>query len=237
MNGEACVRVIKMTLAYEGTAFAGWQRQPDARTVQDALEQALAIIEERPVAVASVAVRNRLPARVLMRALNVRLPHDLRVTAIEDVAPDFDARRHARAKVYHYTMALGDDPGPFVRRLVWHIPHPLDVPAMTIAASLLVGEHDFAAFQATGSDVQTSVRRLLRSALMDDPGTPRFLRYQVTGTGFLRHMVRNIVGTLVEVGRRRWPPEEILSILRSRSRQRAGATAPPQGLVLVNVLY
>ena len=178
MSGEAGVRVIKMTLAYEGTAFAGWQRQPDARTVQDALEQSLAIIEERPVAivaagrtdagvharaqVASVEVRNRLPPRVLMRALNVRLPHDLRVTAIEDVAPDFDARRHARAKVYHYTMALGDDPGPFVRRLVWHIPHSLDVPAMAAAASLLIGEHDFAAFQATGSDVQTSVRRLLR---------------------------------------------------------------------------
>ncbi len=253
MSGEAGVRVIKMTLAYEGTAFAGWQRQPDARTVQDALEQSLAIIEERPVAivaagrtdagvhakaqVASVAVRNRLPPRVLMRALNVRLPHDLRVTSIEDVAPDFDARRHARGKVYHYTMALGDDPGPFVRRLVWHIPHALDVPAMAAAASLLVGEHDFAAFQASGSDVQTSVRRLLRSSLEDDQGPPRYLRYQVTGTGFLRHMVRNIVGTLVEVGRRRWPPEEILSILRSRSRQRAGATAPPQGLVLVQVLY
>ena len=188
MSGEAGVRVIKMTLAYEGTAFAGWQRQPDARTVQDALEQSLAIIEKRPVAivaagrtdagvharaqVASVAVRNRLPPRVLMRALNVRLPHDLRVTAIEDVPPDFDARRHARAKVYHYTMALGDDPGPFVRRLVWHIPHALDVPAMAAAASLLVGEHDFAAFQATGSDVQTSVRRLLRSSLVDDQGAP-----------------------------------------------------------------
>jgi tRNA pseudouridine38-40 synthase len=108
---------------------------------------------------------------------------------------------------------------------------------MAAAASLLVGEHDFAAFQASGSDVQTSVRRLLRSSLVEGRGSPRYLRYQVTGTGFLRHMVRNIVGSLVEVGRKRWPPEEILSILRSRSRQRAGATAPPQGLVLVQVLY
>jgi tRNA pseudouridine38-40 synthase len=250
---EAGVRIIRMTLAYEGTAFAGWQRQPGARTVQETLEQSLAAIEERPVGVVaagrtdagvharaqvvSAEVLNRLPPRVLMRALNVRLPQDVRVTSVEDAAADFNARRLARAKVYHYTMALGDDPGPFVRRLVWHIPHTLDVPAMAAAAALLIGEHDFAAFQATGSDVQTSVRRLLQSRLVDDPGPPRYLHYRVTGTGFLRHMVRNIVGTLVDVGRRRWPPDEILTILKSRSRHRAGATAPARGLVLVRVLY
>jgi tRNA pseudouridine38-40 synthase len=253
MAEEAGARVIRMTLAYEGTAFAGWQRQPGARTVQDALEQSLALIEERPVGVVaagrtdagvharaqvvSAEVSNRLPPRVLMRALNVRLPHDVRVTAVEDAPPDFNARRDARAKVYHYTMAIGDDPGPFVRRLVWYVPHSLDVPAMAAAAALLTGEHDFAAFQATGSDVKTSVRRLLRSVLVDDPGPPRFLHYRVTGTGFLRHMVRNIVGTLVDVGRRRWPPEEVLAILQSRARHRAGATAPAQGLVLVRVQY
>jgi len=253
MTGKAGVRVIKMTLAYEGTAFAGWQRQPGARTVQDALEQSLAAIENGPVAVVaagrtdagvharaqvvSAEVRNRLPGPVLLRALNVRLPEDVRVTAVEDAAPDFNARRHARAKVYHYTMAVGGDPGPFVRRLVWHIPQTLDVAAMATAAALLTGEHDFAAFQAAGGDVKTSVRRLLRSGLVDAPGSPRYLHYQVMGTGFLRHMVRNIVGTLVDIGRHRWPPEEILAILQSRSRQRAGATAPAQGLVLVKVHY
>jgi len=245
------VRVVKMTLAYEGTAFAGWQRQPDARTVQDALEQSLAIIEERPVAivaagrtdagvharaqVASVAVRNRLPPRVLMRALNVRLPHDLRVTGIEDVAPDFDARRHARGKVYHYTMALGDDPGPFVRRLVWHIPHALDVPAMAAAASLLVGEHDFAAFRAADAEVvRSTVRRAFVSRVDRED---EMLVYRIEATAFLKHMVRNIVGTLVEVGSGVRPANDLAAVLESRDRGRAGPTAPPHGLCLVAVRY
>ena len=108
---------------------------------------------------------------------------------------------------------------------------------MQKAAAALVGEYDFAAFQAAGGDLRSSVRRLSESVLIDEPGRPHYLRYQVTGSGFLRHMVRNIVGTLVDIGKHRWPPEEIAAIVASRSRQRAGATAPPQGLVLVKVLY
>jgi tRNA pseudouridine38-40 synthase len=251
--GEAGPRAIRLTLAYEGTAFAGWQRQPGARTVQAAIEDALAVIEERPVTVvaagrtdagvhalaqvASADVFNRLPPLVLMRAINVRLPEDVRVTEVGDAPPGFNARHDARAKVYRYTIAVGDDPGPFVRRVVWHIPQRLDVPAMTRAAARLVGEHDFSAFQAAGGDVKTSVRRLLASELRDEPGMPHYLRYDVTGTGFLRHMVRNIVGTLVDVGRHRWPPEHIVDILASKTRHRAGATAPPQGLALVRVIY
>jgi len=253
MAEVTAARVIKLTLAYEGTGFAGWQRQVGARTVQETLEQSLAVVEERPVTVVaagrtdagvhargqvvSAEVMNRLPPRVLMRALNVRLPEDVRVIAVEDAPPGFNARRHARAKLYHYTIALGDEPGPFVRRLVWHVPQKLDLTAMGEAARLLVGEHDFAAFQASGGDVKTSVRRLLRSALVHDAGPRPYLHYQVMGTGFLRHMVRNIVGTLVDIGKRRWPPEAMAEILQSRSRHRAGATAPPQGLVLVRVLY
>jgi tRNA pseudouridine38-40 synthase len=246
-------RTVSLTLAYEGTAFAGWQRQPERRTVQAVVEEVLAAIDERPVTavaagrtdagvhalgqVVSARVRNRLPPDVLARAINVRLPEDVRVVSVADAAPGFDARRDARAKVYRYSIALGSDPGPFVRRVVWHIPHRLNVAAMQDAAALLVGEHDFAAFQAAGGDVRTSVRALSESALLDDPGRPRYLRYQVTGTGFLRHMVRNIVGTLVEIGKHRWPPDAIADILASRSRHRAGATAPAHGLVLVRVLY
>jgi tRNA pseudouridine38-40 synthase len=253
VSDAAPPRTLALTVAYEGTAFAGWQRQPDARTVQAVLEDALAAIEERPVPVVaagrtdagvhargqvvSVEVANQLRPDVLIRALNVRLPDDVRVLDITDAAPGFDARHDARAKVYHYTMAIGADPGPFVRRVVWHLPQRLDVAAMRRAAASLAGEHDFAAFQAAGGDVRTSVRRLLRSELVDRSGPPHYLRYEVTGTGFLRHMVRNIVGTLVDIGRGRWPAEEMAAILASRSRQRAGATAPPHGLVLVRVLY
>jgi len=246
-------RTIALTLSYEGTGFAGWQRQPGERTVQAVVEDALAVIDERPVTaiaagrtdagvhalgqVVSATVRNHLRPDVLIRAINVRLPEDVRVLSATDAPSGFDARRDARAKVYRYTMALGADPGPFVRRVVWHIPQQLNVAAMQEAAAALVGEHDFGAFQAAGGDLRSSVRRLSKSVLIDEPGTPRYLRYQVTGSGFLRHMVRNIVGTLVDIGKHRWPPEEIAAIVASRSRQRAGPTAPPQGLVLVKVLY
>jgi len=246
-------RTLKLTLAYEGTGFAGWQRQPGERTVQAVLEDALAAIDEQQVAVvaagrtdagvhalaqvASAEVSTRLPPPVLRRALNARLPDDVRITALAEAPPGFDARRSARTKHYRYTIAQGADPGPFVRRLVWHVPQRLDVAAMIEAAAMLRGEHDFAAFQAAGGDVRTSVRRLLRSRLVYEPGRPTYLRYEVTGTGFLRHMVRNIVGTLVDVGRGRWPATETQAILESRTRARAGVTAPPHGLVLVRVAY
>jgi len=249
----APARTIALTLAYEGTGFAGWQRQPGERTVQAILEDVLAVIDEQSVTaiaagrtdagvhalgqVVSAEVRNDLPPEVLFRAINVRLPEDVRVLSVTDAPRGFDARRDARAKVYRYTMALGPAPGPFVRRVVWHIPQQLSLAAMQTAAAALVGEHDFAAFQAAGGDLRSSVRRLSESVLIDEPGRPHYLRYQVTGSGFLRHMVRNIVGTLVDIGKHRWPPEEIAAIVASRSRQRAGATAPPQGLVLVKVLY
>jgi tRNA pseudouridine38-40 synthase len=246
-------RTIALTLEYEGTGFAGWQRQPGMRTVQAVIEDALEAVEGRAVTVVaagrtdagvhargqvvSADVANTLAPPVLMRALNVRLPEDVRVRAAADADPGFNARRQARAKVYHYTIALGADPGPFVRRVVWHVPQALDVAAMTAAAAVLLGEHDFAAFQAAGGDVRTTVRRILGSALVDTPGAPHYVRYQVEGTGFLRHMVRNIVGTLVDVGRHRWAAGEMRSILESKDRGRAGATAPPQGLVLARVIY
>jgi tRNA pseudouridine38-40 synthase len=121
--------------------------------------------------------------------------------------------------------------------VVWAIPPRLDLAAMQRAAALLVGEHDFAAFQAAGGDVRTSVRRVLRSRLRVVPGASGYVHYDIEGTGFLRHMVRNIVGTLVDIGRGRWPAEYIGELLTSRDRRRAGATAPPEGLVLVRVRY
>jgi tRNA pseudouridine38-40 synthase len=251
--GRRPTRTLALTVAYEGTDFAGWQRQPGARTVQEVLESALAIIEGQQVGVVaagrtdagvhalaqvvSVDVTNRLPAATLQRALNVRLPGDVRVTQVAEKPPGFNARRDARSKAYRYTLLLDPSPSPFVRRVVWAMPPRLDLTAMHQAAAMVVGEHDFAAFQAAGGDVRTSVRRVLRSRLRMVPGPPACVHYDIEGTGFLRHMVRNIVGTLVEIGRGRWPAEYMHELLASRDRRRAGATAPPEGLVLVRVRY
>jgi tRNA pseudouridine38-40 synthase len=235
--------------------------------VQAVVEDALSAIEGRAVTlvgagrtdagvhalaqVASAAVATMLAPATLRRAINVRLPEDVRVTHVADAPPGFDARRDATAKTYHYALALGPDPSPFLRRVVWHVPQRLDVDAMARAAALLVGRHDFAAFQASGGDVATTTRTLwvselvvgrdFRPAAASGPSLtrtdPPLLRYHVTGSGFLRHMVRNIVGTLVDIGKRRWPPDEMAAILASATRTRAGATAPAHGLVLVRVHY
>jgi tRNA pseudouridine38-40 synthase len=254
-------RTLKLTIAYEGTDFAGWQRQAGARTVQAVLEDALAPIEKRTVTVigagrtdagvhaaaqaASVVLESPIARDDLLRALNATLPTDVRVLAIDAAADGFSARHDAKRKTYRYAIWNGVAPPPWLRRSVWHVPQPIDLAAMSQAASMLIGEHDFAAFQATGSDVKTTVRRLLTSTVYDvdltqlvavAPGD-RLLRYEVTGTGFLRHMVRNIVGTLADVGRGRLQAQQVPEILASRDRSQASATAPAQGLVLWKVEY
>ena len=260
------MRTIKITLWYDGTNFSGWQRQDDRRTVQAVLEDVIATIEGKPVTaigagrtdagvhaaaqVASVDLESALPAGDLQRAINARLPDDLRVRMVEDAPAGFNARRDAFAKTYRYGIWNGTEPNPFIRHVVWHVAGGLDLAAMIRAAAILEGEHDFAAFQAAGSNVATSVRRLTRSELREwdlDAGQPlmpgatapgaRLLCYEVSGTGFLRHMVRAIVGTLVDIGRGRWPADDMAGILSSRDRARAGRTAPPQGLMLWRVDY
>ena len=190
-----------------------------------------------------------------MRALNARLPEDIRVRAIEPAFAGFDARHDAVRKTYRYLIWNGAAPSPFLRRVAWHVMQPLDAVAMTAAATALPGAHDFAAFQGAGADTKTTMRRLLKSdvrtvALSDDDpwsvptladdlqdAAARLLRYEVTGTGFLRHMVRAIVGTLVDIGRGRRSVDAMTAILESRDRRRAGETAPAHGLMLWRVEY
>lgn len=260
-------RVLKFILAYDGAAFGGWQRQPDVRTVQAALEDALAPLAGRPVAVvgagrtdagvhaagqvASVAMPGARPIEDIRRALNATLPADVRVLAVEEAPAGFDARRHARTKTYRYAIWNGRAVPPLARGLVWHVPSALDLDAMRAAAAVLVGRHDFAAFQSAGGSVSTTTRELLTSSWIavdreadplgvlggaDDDGA-RLLRYEVTGTGFLRHMVRTLAGTMVDVGRGRWQPADVLRMLASRDRRSAGETAPAQGLTLWKVDY
>ena len=246
------MRTLKLTLAYDGTDFFGWQRQATERTVQAVVEDALRPIEGQPVVitgagrtdtgvhadgqVASVSLTASIGTGDLQRALNATLPDDVRVLDVVEVRADFNARYDARSKTYRYAVWCGDVMPPGVRRSAWHVPHSLDVNGMQQAAALLVGSHDFAAFQASGSDVKTTVREITTSKVGQEPSAPMIV-YDVAGSGFLRHMVRNIVGTIVDVGRGRMHPTVVAEILASRSRARASATAPAHGLTLVRVDY
>ena len=264
-------RTLKLTIAYDGSAYAGWQRQADRPTIQAVLEDEIAAIVGRhhPLIaagrtdagvhaagqVASISIDHDIPSDELMRALNARLRGgDIRVRAVEETFASFDARHHATSKTYRYAIWNGAPPSPFFRHVVWHVTYRLDVGRMAAAALALVGEHDFAAFRASGSDVISTVRRILAAEVVEmnihtdqpvalsplEPGAPhdgRLIRFEITGTGFLRHMVRTIAGTLIDIGRGQMAVEEMAAIIRSRDRRRAGQTAPAQGLMLWTVTY
>jgi tRNA pseudouridine38-40 synthase len=183
--------------------------------------------------VASTTVSFSHPVDVVARALNAQLPDDIRVLEVADAEADFHARFSARSKTYRYQLRAGVVGDPFTRAFVWQLPERLDIAAMHAGAAALVGTHNFAAFQSAGTDVSSSVRTIVRSELID--GSP--LLYEVTGDGFLRHMVRAIIGTLVEIGRGWRSADTIADLLASGTRARAGATAPPHGLFLVRVDY
>ena len=232
---DESMRVVAVTIAYVGTGLAGWQRQRTQTSVQSLLEDALGRLEGVKVTVtgagrtdagvhalgqvASVRLqRCRLSGVALQRALNATLPAAVRVLRIDDAAADFHARYRARAKRYTYRLVNQPVLSPFEAGFAWHVPAALDLEAMRRAAALVVGSHDFAAFQAAGSSVTTTVRTMHAVALDEGPGRApgaRVLTVTVSGDGFLRHMVRILVGTLVDIGRGRWPPEEMAAILTS----------------------
>jgi tRNA pseudouridine38-40 synthase len=244
-------RTIKLTVAYDGTRYVGWQRQADGVSIQGLLEDALARFEGGAVTVhgagrtdagvhalgqvASAKLSTSHETAGLFRGLNAALPPDVRVIQVEDVADDFHARFSARSKTYRYVVRNAPVVSPFEYQFVWHIPEKLDVRAMQAAAALLVGTHDCACFRSVGNEMKDTTRTITRSdvALVE----PGLVRYEVDATGFLRHMVRAITGTLVEVGRGSRTPESIPSLQAGRRRADAGATAPPQGLFLVTVKY
>jgi tRNA pseudouridine38-40 synthase len=245
------MRTLKLTVTYDGTRFVGWQRQAEGDSIQGLLEDALARFEGGPVTVqgagrtdagvhalaqvASVRMTCTHDVATLTRALNAQLPEDLRVLSVEEVSPEFHARFSAKTKTYRYHIRNATLVMPFERSYVWHLPEPLDLEAMGEAAEMAIGTHDFAAFQSVGTQVPCSIRTLLRSAIVQPQ--PTLIAYEVTGDGFLRHMVRALVGTLVEIGRGWRPAESMRDLVAGATRHDAGATAPPHGLFLVAVDY
>lgn len=247
------LRTLKLTLAYDGTDYVGWQRQANGTSVQQLVEEAFAALGPAGRAAPTVVGASRTDAGVhalgqvasvvidleyapsaVQRALNARLPRDIRVLGVVEAKPGFHARSHAAGKCYRYRIATTAVVSPFHRWFVWHAPEARDVDAMQRAATHFVGRHDFASFQARGSSVIATTRTIHRLEVRDAGGE---LVIEVDGDGFLRHMVRAIVGTLAEVGSGARSPEAMVGILAAADRQAAGSTAPACGLTLVSVAY
>jgi tRNA pseudouridine38-40 synthase len=249
------MRNLKLVLAYDGSEFSGWQVQPEKATIQGTLASAIGRVTGEKVLpqgsgrtdagvhalaqVATFTTESPVPPENFAKALNDVLPASIRVLEASEAPPEFHARKSARAKTYRYRIYRGPICPPFLARYVWHYPYPLDEDAMAGAAGLVIGEHDFTSFAAVdperGRDQEVSnVRRIISSAWERQS---EGLIYSVRGSGFLHHMVRNLVGTFILVGKGTLQPDDITRILRAKDRSAAGATSPASGLYLVNVEY
>ena len=243
---------LALTVAYDGTDFRGFAAQPDQRTVAGELVPALAEALRSEVTdfvgagrtdagvhawgqVVSFATEVDVDPAELARRLTRRLGPEIVVRDARVVGPDFSARHSATARTYRYTVVNRPVPDPFRARYAWWVPAPLDLSRLRLGADPFVGEHDFAAFCRKGPEGTTTVRRVLRSH-WDDLGDG-ILRYEIRAHAFCWQMVRSVVGTLVEIGRGSITPGDVLTILRSRDRARAGRLAPPEGLCLWQVDY
>jgi len=254
---------IKLTLAYDGTDFSGWQIQPGQPTIQGALSDVVEKLTQQRVPilaagrtdagvhaagqVANFKTHAELSASEFQRACNALLPPSIRVVAADEVRPDFHARWNALAKTYRYRIFRGRVVPPFLWRYVQHDPYPLDFDAMVEAARKFEGEHDFTSFAAsTGSEEdareRTMTRMIYRSEVLRAGGDGCFGAdnewvYVVRGKSFLRYMVRKMTGTLVDVGRGKLRPEDVPKLFEMRDRSKSGPTMPPHGLCLAEVEY
>ena len=241
---------LKMTIQYDGTNYHGWQIQTNGRTVQGELTRALSLLDHRPVTVygagrtdagvhaegqvANIFMEREFEERVLRDAINANLDRDIRVLDIQNAPPEFNSRNSAKQKTYCYRIWIGDVVSPFAYRYVHHHRGQLDVAEMKLAGASLIGTHDFSAFTVADSDVEDHVRTLGRLDILRDANE---LSIIVAANGFLRSMVRTIVGTLIDVGRGKRMVASVNDALESRNRSNAGPSAPANGLTLVKVDY
>ncbi len=247
-GSEQPPRNIRLIIAYQGTRYSGWQIQPNAPTVQGALERRLEemtghFCRVRAAGrtdagvhalgqVANFNTTSSVPLRGFLRGLNTLLPDDIGVLAVEEVAPDFDSRRNNHGKHYRYSLWNQRPPSPREVPYYMHIHKPLDLRAMAEAGRLLVGTHDFAAFRAANCERETTVRTIFRCTICHEAP---LVHIDVMGSAFLKNMVRIITGTLLEVGRGKHAPSQISALLEEGDRTKAGMTVPPQGLCMMRV--
>jgi tRNA pseudouridine38-40 synthase len=244
------MRAIKLIIEYDGTQYAGWQVQPNGLSVQEVLEGALSGMLEEKVRlvssgrtdagvhargmVASFRTAKGIPVKAFCEGLNSLLPPDIAIREAAEACPDFNPRRDAVAKHYRYTVHNAPRRSPLNRHYVWRVGRALDLCAMQRAAELFVGVKDFAAFRASNCAAKTTVRRI---DSLDIYRQEDIIIFDVHGSGFLKNMVRIMVGTLVEVGWGAKSCDDIENLFRDKDRRKAGITAPPQGLCLVEVYY
>jgi tRNA pseudouridine38-40 synthase len=242
------MRNYKLSLSYDGTDFYGWQRQPDKRTIQGALEESLTKITRKKIhvigagrtdagvhaqdQVANFKANLNLKDEELIRALNSVLPDEIRINSLKKIGMDFHARKMAKSKIYQYRIFNSPIISPFLQRYALRWSSPLKVKLMKETAPLLAREADFRAFSS--SQLQNSVRKVMRSEI-EKKGDE--IIYTVEANGFLRYMVRTIVGTLLEIGKGKMPPGRIEEIFREKKRSLAGPTIPAKGLCLIKVNY
>jgi len=246
------VRNIKLLIEYEGTNYAGWQIQPDLPTIQGIIQDRLKTVLREGVKltaasrtdagvhalgqVANFKTTSTIPPHSIHMGLNALLPPDIVIKGVEEVAPGFNARMDARHKVYQYLILNRSYPSVFYRNRAWFIPYPLNTEVMKEGATYLLGKRDFSSFMAAGSNAPHPVREIL-SFSVEPKEEGGFIEMEVKGTAFLMHMVRVMVGTLVDLGRGRITMDGFQAIIEAKDRTRAGMTAPPQGLFLKEVGY
>jgi tRNA pseudouridine38-40 synthase len=245
------MRNIRLLIEYDGTNYRGWQVQPKGSTIQGMIEDKLALLTGEPVhligsgrtdagahafgQVAHFRTKSKMDVRTFQRALNSLLPPDILIQKVKEVEEGFHARNQSKSKVYEYRILNRNLRSVFHRGYAWHIPQRLDLEEVKKAARNLIGEHDFSSFRSTGTPTRTAVRRVIRAEWKRGRGG--LIRFEIEANGFLKQMVRAVVGTLVEVGRGKISAEEFRKIIESKDRKKAGSTAPAHGLFLKEVKY
>jgi tRNA pseudouridine38-40 synthase len=245
------IKNFKLTIEYDGTAYHGWQIQARDSTIQEAIETALSTMTREKIRLsgsgrtdagvhalgqaANFKTKSKIPADAFFAGLNSLLPDDIVITACDEMDDDFHARFSAKKKTYQYRIFNRPIAIAIGRQYAWHIRKKLDVSAMQKAAEHIIGTHDFKSFEGTGSPRAHTIRTVMHAEFAEKEGG--YLIFEITANGFLRYMVRNLVGSMVDVGLLKTTPDEFRQILEAKNRDIAGATAPPQGLFLVNVSY